>query len=62
MNKPVKLTKAQQALLDEVNELGSVRCVNEYKPAQKLIELKLVSFVERKYGTITLKRISSGDE
>lgn len=59
MNKQIKLTPAQQALLDEVNEAGSVRCVKEYKPSKKLIELGLVSFSECKYGVLTLKRITN---
>jgi len=58
----MKLTKAQQALLDEVTNNGIARCVSTYKPAQKLIELDLVEVEINRYGYMALSPKAKGDE
>lgn len=43
-----RLTKPQQALLDELLEKGPVFCVDSYPPAKRLVELGLAEW--RKSG------------
>lgn len=56
MSTTPKLTKAQQSLLDEVNQKGEVRCIDSYRPAKRLFELGLVDVRDASFGAIRLTK------
>lgn len=50
----LKLTPAQKSVLIELSKAGKFDCVDNYKPALKLIELGVVNSERLRYGLLRL--------
>lgn len=57
-----KLTKAQSAVYNEVQSVGHLYCMDDYKPALKLIEMGLVSYSRQTFGQLRLGKIGGKND
>lgn len=54
----MKLTKAQQRVLDEVERNGVFRFAEGYKPAERLAEMGLVKMTKMRFGACILEPLT----
>ena len=56
----MKLTKTQKEVLKSADGPNGFSCVDDYKPARKLIELGLCSVKHESFGKITIFSTDAG--
>lgn len=58
----IKLSPAQKNVFSDLVKSGAFRCVCDYKPALKLVELGLAKGEESSYSSIVLTLTKAGKE